>query len=367
MICVLSWNIQNGKGVDGVVDLARIAALIREMGDPDVVCLQEVSRGLALEGAGTPDQVAELGALFPEHEVIFGAAVDNDPGGKGARWQFGNMLLSRLPVLSRQQHLLPRPAVADARHMVRQAIDVILACADRRLRVVTTHLEFHSALQRRSQVQRLRDIEKDAWALNRSPPAPAGGPYDNLVPPAGALLCGDFNMEVGPAHVFRLCRRRADHHGCLDKPLSGPAARADLRHLRSGAVAARSPLPRFLLRRRAPCRSDSKPGRESGKRRIGPPAPLPRPRRRTALTPARQLEAGGGPAPGTKAEETCGRTGGEGRSRHGLPPPQGLCQAKVSAKRLSDQSNMVSKFSRFQSAASPREPGTRRMSPLAGS
>jgi endonuclease/exonuclease/phosphatase family metal-dependent hydrolase len=205
MICVLSWNIQNGKGVDGVVDLARIAALIREMGDPDVVCLQEVSRGLALEGAGTPDQMAELGALFPEHEVIFGAAVDNDPGGKGARWQFGNMLLSRLPVLSRQQHLLPRPAVADARHMVRQAIDVILACADRRLRVVTTHLEFHSALQRRSQVQRLRDIEKDAWALNRSPPAPAGGPYDNLVPPAGALLCGDFNMEVGSDEYRLMC------------------------------------------------------------------------------------------------------------------------------------------------------------------
>lgn len=197
MISVLSWNIQNGEGVDGRVDLPRIAAVIREMGKADVICLQEVSRGLPLEGAGTPDQVAELASLFPRYEVVFGAAVDSDPGGSGRRWQFGNALLSRLPVISLRHHLLPRPAVAAETHMARQAIDVILACGSGRLRVVTTHLEYHSAAQRRAQVQRLRDIEAEACALRLSPPAAdAGGPYQGVLPPPGALLCGDFNMEV---------------------------------------------------------------------------------------------------------------------------------------------------------------------------
>lgn len=41
---IISWNIQCGLGVDGKVDLARIANVMREMGDADIICLQEVSR-----------------------------------------------------------------------------------------------------------------------------------------------------------------------------------------------------------------------------------------------------------------------------------------------------------------------------------
>ena len=49
MIQVLSWNIQNGEGVDGVISLERIADTIFSMSNPDVICLQEVSRNCKLK------------------------------------------------------------------------------------------------------------------------------------------------------------------------------------------------------------------------------------------------------------------------------------------------------------------------------
>ena len=71
MTSILSWNIQNGKGMDGEVSMQRIADVIATMGTPDVICLQEVSRGLALtDDAGAPDQVAELSDLRSEEHHV---------------------------------------------------------------------------------------------------------------------------------------------------------------------------------------------------------------------------------------------------------------------------------------------------------
>ena len=200
MTAVLSWNIQNGRGVDGAVSLARIAAVIGAMGEPDVICLQEVSRGLELPGIGAPDQLAELAALFPSYETIFGTAVDADPDGQGLRWQFGNAILSRLPVLSLQHHPLPRPAVANVRHMARQATEVTVAGPGGPLRVVNTHLEFHSADQRSVQISRLRDLQEEAVGQQKRQPLTDGsGPYRAIARPVAGVICGDFNMEAGSA------------------------------------------------------------------------------------------------------------------------------------------------------------------------
>ena len=49
MIQVLSWNIQNGEGVDGIISLERIADTIFNISTPDVICLQEVSRNCKLK------------------------------------------------------------------------------------------------------------------------------------------------------------------------------------------------------------------------------------------------------------------------------------------------------------------------------
>ena len=60
---LLSWNIQWGRGMDGRVDLARILRTIQQLGDFDVICLQEVAVNFpGLPGSRGEDQVAELSA-----------------------------------------------------------------------------------------------------------------------------------------------------------------------------------------------------------------------------------------------------------------------------------------------------------------
>ncbi len=72
---LLTWNIQCGKGCDGVTDLARIVAIARETMDADVFCFQEVSSNFAKHDGGG-DQSAELAALLPGYMPIFRPAIE---------------------------------------------------------------------------------------------------------------------------------------------------------------------------------------------------------------------------------------------------------------------------------------------------
>jgi endonuclease/exonuclease/phosphatase family metal-dependent hydrolase len=194
-VSILSWNIQFGLGMDGRVDLPRIAAACRAMGDADVLCFQEVSDGFgALAPGAEVDQAAALAALFPGHAPVFVPAVDRP--GEGRRLRFGNMILSRLPVLDAIAHALPRPADASVISMQRNALEAIVATGTGALRVVTTHLEYHSLAPRRAQADRLVALEAE-WKARDAAPAPAGkGPYGALPPVAGTVLCGDFNFPL---------------------------------------------------------------------------------------------------------------------------------------------------------------------------
>src|SRR5688500_12609410 len=107
---IASWNVQWCRGLDGSVDPGRIAAELRRLGDPDVVCLQEIASGFAdLPGSRGEDQPAELARALPQWEPVIGWAVDVAAAG-GSRNRFGNMLLSRLPLGRVLRHSLPWPA-----------------------------------------------------------------------------------------------------------------------------------------------------------------------------------------------------------------------------------------------------------------
>jgi endonuclease/exonuclease/phosphatase family metal-dependent hydrolase len=144
---IVTWNIQNGRGCDGVADLARIARVAKAMGESDVLCFQEIARRDPAFGDGS-DQVAALEGLFPGFQAIFGPTLV-----RGER-QYGNMILSRLPVLQVFNHLLPHPAEGGIKHMQRQAVEAVVQTRGGPLRVVTTHLEYYSAAHRAAQVAR---------------------------------------------------------------------------------------------------------------------------------------------------------------------------------------------------------------------
>ncbi len=190
---LLTWNIQCGKGCDGVTDLSRIVSTARELAAADVYCFQEVSDNFANLGGGA-DQSAQLASLLPGYVPIFRPAIEAiDRVGKIHR--FGNMTLSRLPVLQISNHLLPWPGAGDVRSMRRHALDVTVQTAFGALRVVNTHLEYHSADQRAAQITRLLDLQEEASTSSK-----AGGshnePYAAQTLAASSLLCGDFNFDV---------------------------------------------------------------------------------------------------------------------------------------------------------------------------
>ena len=87
-IRVLAYNIHHGEGMDSVLDLARIAALIRDA-DPDLVALQEVDS--VVERTERTDQAAELGRLTGM-EYRFGSFMPYQGGA------YGMAVLSRWPI-----------------------------------------------------------------------------------------------------------------------------------------------------------------------------------------------------------------------------------------------------------------------------
>ena len=199
MTSILSWNIQNGRGCDGVTDLARIARVAKAMGESDVLCFQEIARRDPAFGGGA-DQVAQLEGLFPGFQGIFGPTLVR------AERQYGNLILSRLPVLQVFHHLLPHPAEGGIKHMQRQATEAVLETRAGPLRVVTTHFEYYSAAHRAAQVARLRALQEEVAQNEAQPAKAAPSPYDHMPRPASLVLCGDLNILPGDAEYAQLFR-----------------------------------------------------------------------------------------------------------------------------------------------------------------
>lgn len=207
---ILSWNIQWGLGIDGRVDLARIASVAREF-EADVLCLQEVALNHpGLPGGAAMNQAEWLGGLFLGYEAAFGVASDL-PDGVGGRRQFGNLILSRRPILQIFRHSLPWPADSAVPSMQRAALEISVAAAEfpgAALRVMTTHLEYYSVAQRTAQMEALRRLCDAGWQQSVNPPAPTESDPPFAVLPRGeaCVLCGDFNCPAGAAEYAALWR-----------------------------------------------------------------------------------------------------------------------------------------------------------------
>jgi endonuclease/exonuclease/phosphatase family metal-dependent hydrolase len=203
---LVSWNMQWGRGADGRVDLDRIVAHARRFTDFDVLCLQEVSVGhTGLQGNDGGDQFERLTALLPDYTPIAGVATDVFAPAGGRR-RFGNMLFSRLPVRQVFRHLLPWPAEHGVMSMQRVAIEATLDTPLGLMRVTTTHLEYYSERQRVAQIDRLRELHREAVAHARTarPGKASDGPFESVPRAAAAVLAGDCNFKPESADRARL-------------------------------------------------------------------------------------------------------------------------------------------------------------------
>lgn len=200
---LLTWNIQWGLGLDGRVDLARIVRHARDLGDPDVLCLQEVAENMPdLEGQGGANQFAELAALLPEHRPIAGAGVETFDAA-GRRRRFGNLILSRLPVHQVIRHALPWPGTPGS-NMPRTLIEACVEAPFGPVRIMTTHLEYFAAALRARAVDAIRTIHEAASSRATTPRERGAGPYAPTPATRSAILTGDFNMRPDDRVRLRL-------------------------------------------------------------------------------------------------------------------------------------------------------------------
>ncbi|MDN3986293.1 endonuclease/exonuclease/phosphatase family protein [Zwartia vadi] len=198
---ILTWNVQWFKGLDGAVNIERVMDKALEIGDFDVLCMQEVSVNYpALTGDTAQDQVARLRELIPDFQVFFSPAVDELSTCGSYRQKFGNVIVSRLPVLLVEHVLLPNPRPLGEKNTPSMR-RVCLVCTIRApwgpVRLMTSHLEYHNGAARLAQAAALREIHFQACSLAERPPEVIqDGPYQAKPHTLDAILCGDFNFDV---------------------------------------------------------------------------------------------------------------------------------------------------------------------------
>src|SRR5262250_2578447 len=121
-LTIASYNTHRGIGIDRRFAPQRIAGVLAEI-DADIVALQELE-----SKAGGFDMLARLRDETGFHAIAA-------PTVRHAAGEFGNGLLTRFPASS-VEHL----RLDVARREPRGAIDAVLDCNGRPLRVIATHL-----------------------------------------------------------------------------------------------------------------------------------------------------------------------------------------------------------------------------------
>ncbi|TFW28786.1 hypothetical protein E4O92_20430 [Massilia horti] len=192
---LVSWNIHWGCGKDGRIRMHAVIDVLRKL-NPDVICLQEVAANHPeLEGSASANQFRQLAGAFGGYFAIEHptSEIYKNPVPR----LFGNMLLSKFRITQAQRYLLPWPADPDhPPGMPRGLLEVVLDTPAGKLRVLTTHLEYYSPVQRLAQVRQLRALHVEAFerAQQFQPDPKLEAPFQLGFRPATAILCGDFNM-----------------------------------------------------------------------------------------------------------------------------------------------------------------------------
>lgn len=193
----VSFNIQYGLGLDGKFNVQRIADAIR---DADIIALQEVTRNLPKNSrADLPEVIA---GLLPEFFHAFGAGAVTDAGSaivdgraRMRQVEFGNMILSRHPILATRNILLPRSRTFDHLNLQRSALEALIGTPTGAIRVYSVHLDHRSPEERISQIAFLK-----ARIVNYAHEggAVSGGAefgFPELPSPEDYVIMGDFNMK----------------------------------------------------------------------------------------------------------------------------------------------------------------------------
>ena len=201
---LVAYNIQYGTGKDSRVDIDRI---VSEVAEADVIAMQEVDRYWAR--SEMVDQVAAITERLPAHHWVYGPGVDLDASIRNSngtlvnrRRQFGNLLLSRHPILASKNRLLPKMRFHTQLSLQRTMLDGVIDCPGGLVRVASIHFAHAAEPERLAQVAALRAFQREAGRDGgvlsgrhaNWPEGEASPPW-----PPQSILLGDFNMSPDEA------------------------------------------------------------------------------------------------------------------------------------------------------------------------
>lgn len=161
-IRVLTYNVRHGEGMDGRLDLERVARVIRSV-RPDIVALQEIDLNVAR--TERVDQAARLADLT-DMESVFGAFMDYQGG------EYGMAVLSRWPIVEYTNYELPRGAEP------RSTLAVRIRLPGGEGEIILAGIHFY-----RTEGQRFRQAREVVDIFEHEP--------------TPVILAGDFNSRPG--------------------------------------------------------------------------------------------------------------------------------------------------------------------------
>lgn len=178
---IVTFNIHHGVGADGRHDLPRLARLLASA-EADVICLQEVDRHYG-QRSEEVDQALLLSRAL-DMQLAWGPSIDEERAGDERRRQYGNALLSRLPILISDVHRLPGSGEP------RTALRTMVELDGGALWVTATHLSVGEQEQRAAQVAALAALHTE--------------------PMETGVIVGDFNSPPDAPELDALRQRFTD-------------------------------------------------------------------------------------------------------------------------------------------------------------
>jgi endonuclease/exonuclease/phosphatase family metal-dependent hydrolase len=149
---LLTFNIRHGKGMDGQVNLQRTADVIK-YANADMIGLNEVDKHFS-ERSAFIDQTAWL-AKELSMEYAYGPAISIQKGKEVKVRQYGNALLTRFPIVERNNHLFNiLPGIIEGRSILETKVLI----KDQMVYVFVTHLSLSPFLHRKQTEQVIQRV-----------------------------------------------------------------------------------------------------------------------------------------------------------------------------------------------------------------
>ncbi|MGZ9724198.1 endonuclease/exonuclease/phosphatase family protein [Rhizobium miluonense] len=192
-----SYNIRYGVGKDDRYDLNRA---LSDVQSADIIAFQEVDVGW--KRTNFDDQVEFIRARFPDYTIAWGPNIDTmSSGGRTGRRQHGNAILSRYPILSIRNFLLPKYGSLDFLDQQKGILEALIDTPAGLIRVYSTHFCSTSPAQSQLQAEWLLRHHQDAQGRG---PVLAGYHADPAwtselgLPsmPSAAVVMGDLNFKA---------------------------------------------------------------------------------------------------------------------------------------------------------------------------